>query len=113
MIHFMRQMLESFRNLTPEAIAEQANFKLSVILIREMAEKLNMTTSLAAELVGQMEIKVDTDAYNENTELFNDIAVSMVGVMKSMLDAYTKEFGIVTAYAMLTSSAKGMNLTYE
>lgn len=108
----MQQMLEHFRSLTPEVVAEQANFKLAVIIVREMAEKLNMTTTLAAEIVGQMEIKVDTDAYNANTELFNDIAISMVGVMKSMLDAYTKEFGEATAYAMLTSAAKSMSLTY-
>ena len=55
---------------------------------------------------------MDTDAYNANTELFNDIAISMVGVMKSRLDAYTKEFGEATAYAMLTSAAKSMSLTY-
>lgn len=112
MLHFMRQMLETFRAITPEAVAAQANFKLTVILIREMAEKLNMTTSLAAEIVGQMDIKVDTDEYNAHPELFNDIAVSMVGVMRSMLDAYSKEFDHKTAFALLESAAKGMSLTY-
>lgn len=112
MLHFLRQMLETFRSITPETVASQANFKLTAILIREMADKLNMTTSLAAEIVGQMEIKVDTDEYNAHPELFNDIAVSMVGVMRAMLDAYTKEFDERTAFSMLESAAKGMSLTY-
>jgi hypothetical protein len=112
MLHFIRQMMESFRAITPQVVAEQGNFKLSVILIREMSEKLNMTHSLAAEIVGEMKIQVDNDAYHQDPELFNDTARAMVGVMEAMLAAYTKEFDASTAYAFLNNAAKGMSLTY-
>lgn len=112
MLDFIARMRDSFLAITPTIVAEQGNFKLSIILVREMAVRLNMSQTLAATIVGAMTIQVDNDAYQRHPELFNSTAVAMVSVMESMLTAYTAEFDSKTAYAMLQSAAKGMSLTY-
>lgn len=112
MMDFIRRMRDQFRSITPEVVAKQGNFILTAILIREMSSKLNMTYSLAAEIVGGMTIQVDNDAYHADPETFNETALAMVGVMKAMLDAYTAEFDSNAAYAFLKSAAKGMSLSY-
>ncbi len=112
MINMMRQMLAAFRAITPEAMADTANFKLTLLLVREMAKKLNLSPSYAAAIVGKMEIKVDDDTYAENTELFDDLIREMVRIMADALALYTKELGSDAAHEMVKGIASGMSLTY-
>ena len=112
MIHFMREMLGTFRGVTQERMAASANYLLTLLIIREMAAKLNVTFAYAAEIVGKMEIRVDDDAYAENTELFNDLAREMVRIMADALALYSKELGRDAAHQMVKGIASGMSLKY-
>ncbi len=113
MHYMMRQLLETFRGLTAEKLAETANVKLSLLIIRNMVPVLNVTPELAAGLVGEMEIKVSDDAYNAEPEAFNEIAAEMVRVMGEIYKLMVKELNDErAAFAYVRSVAKGMSLTY-
>lgn len=113
MDYLLQQMTEMFRGLTPETLVQKANFKLSVFLIRDLAAAINVTHEYAAGIVGQMEIQVSDEAFNENPEGFYDLARELTRVLGVMFDAYTKEFDHKTAHAFVKSAASSMSLTYK
>lgn len=113
MLEYMRNVLDTIKDMTGESVAASANFKLSVIIIRELARRLNMTESLAAELVGGMTIKVDDEAYAENPELFNEMAFEVARVAQLMFMEFRAVFDERVAYAYLRAAIPRMSsITY-
>lgn len=111
-LNMMRQMLNMFKAITPETMAETANFRLTLIICDEMTNKLNVTPGYAAEIISKMEIKVDDNAYRQDPELFHDLARELVRIMGDALTLYTKEWGHSAAHQMVKGMASGMSLTY-
>lgn len=112
MMDFMRNMLATIKGMTGESINGSANFRLSVIVIRELAQRLNMTESLAAELVGAMTIKVDDDAYWSDPELFNEMAVEVARVAQLLFIEYRAVFDENVAHAYIRTAVPSMSITY-
>ena len=108
--NFLRDMLDLFKSLTAEKLSTTANFKLTIILHKDMVEKLNVSPRWAAGVIGRMDINVSDSVYNSDPETLDALARELVTVMQTMLYAYTEAWGTDAAYDMLEHAAARMSL---
>lgn len=113
MYPFMRDFIEQMRSMDTEAVKAAANFKLSCVLIRQIGIDLNMTHAAAAEIVGKMKVEVSNDTYNDDPEAWDDAARVVVGVLRSMFEAFRGEFGEATAHAYIQHAANQLSLSHD
>lgn len=107
----MRNMLEIFQGLTPEKLHESTRLVLGILLIRKIAQELNLSHSYAAKLVGKMKIEVSDEAYASDPEVFHDLIGEMVRIIGIIYRRIADEFGDDAALAFIESAAGDFSLT--
>lgn len=111
MLNFMRKLLETFKALSSEQIAQTANVILTIRFVETLAKELGCTKSLAGQVIGAMTLNVADNYYNDDPALFHDLVDESVRVICLMYDAYSSALGPDAALELIKAGAKDMSLT--